>query len=67
MLSARAYGDFSLEYVEALVRNAHEKAVHRILPIEAQTKVSELIEKHGLIDKYNQGAPKGFKIKGSKK
>ena len=60
--SARAYGEWSDEYVEALVRNAHEKAVNRIMPISERRKVIQLLSEHGRIDAYNANAPPHFKL-----
>jgi hypothetical protein len=59
---ARAYGPWSPEYVAALVRNAHEKAVYRIEPIVARNQVIELIRQHRRAEEYNARAPPRFKI-----
>jgi len=62
VLASRAYGDFSQEYVDALVRNAHERAVYRIEPISARSVVIQHIKAIHLDGKYNERAPARFKI-----
>ena len=62
VLMDRAYGPWSKEYVDALVRNAHEKAVYRIEPVAARNQVIELIRQHNRADDYNARAPPRFKI-----
>ena len=62
VLMARAYGSWSLEYVKALVRNAHEKAVHRIEPATARNQVIRIIMERGYAEEYNARAPPRFKI-----
>ena len=64
VLTSKAYGEWCQEYAEALVRNAHEKAIHRIEPQAERNKVIRWMEEEypALAAAYNMRAPKGFKI-----
>ena len=57
------YGWNSLPYAQALQRNAHEKAVHRIHPLEYQREAVETLEQYNLLEEYNSRAPAGFTLK----
>jgi hypothetical protein len=52
----------SAEFVEALVRNAHEKSVFRILPISERRRVIARIRELGRAEAYNARAPPYFRI-----
>lgn len=60
--TAQAYGDMSVEFVEALVRNAHETSVFRIIPIRERRRVIARIKELGRADAYNARAPHYFQI-----
>jgi len=64
VLAERAYGAWSREYFEALVRNVDQMSVHRIEPLAARNEVIAFMKGQfpTLVREYNERAPKGFKI-----
>ncbi len=57
VMAERAYGDYSREFYEALVRNARHRAIYRILGAGQREVVKRMREYFPeLIDEYNKNA-----------
>lgn len=59
----QVYGWTSLQFAQSLVRNAHERAVHRIFPAQYQREAAQTLQHFSLLEEYNSRAPAVFTLK----